>query len=148
MLFPVLPTATKEQLTLNVLCIAASTPSLFGAPAPSTGALSIFSGPAFGGQSQPAFGSTLFGGANQPQQQPGLFGIQPQQQPQQQQQGPQLQSSSAALTTKDGKPLSHATKWEDISPQGQAYLLELECALAFHVVRVVPTKCCAIQLLG
>ena len=136
-----------------MFCTAASTPSLFGTPAASTGAISIFSAPAFGGQSQPAFGSTLFGGASQPQQQPGLFGLQPQQQPQpqqqQQQQGPQLQSSSAALTTKDGKPLSHATKWEAISPQGQAYLLELECALACHVVRlVVPPDCCATQLLG
>jgi hypothetical protein len=33
--------------------------------------------------------------------------------------------------TKDGKPLSHSTKWEDISPQGQAYLLELECEPAY-----------------
>ena len=120
-----------------MLCIAASTPSLFGTPAASTGAISIFSAPAFGGQSQPAFGSTQFGGASQPQQQAGLFGIQPQQQQQQQQQqGGQLQSSSAALTTKDGKPLSHATRWEDISPQGQAYLLELECALACHTLSV------------
>ena len=31
--------------------------------------------------------------------------------------------------TKDGKPLTHSTKWDDISPQGQHYLLELECAL-------------------
>lgn len=30
--------------------------------------------------------------------------------------------------TKDGKPLTHSTKWDDISPQGQHYLLELECA--------------------
>jgi hypothetical protein len=34
---------------------------------------------------------------------------------------------SGALSTKEGRPLTHATKWDDISPQGQAYLLELEC---------------------
>lgn len=100
---------------------AASTPSLFsGAPA-SAGALSLFSAPAAGAaQSQPAFGS-LFGGAPAQQQQLG-FG----QQQAAGAQGQQLPGSAAALLTKDGKPLSHATKWEDISPQGQAYLLELE----------------------
>jgi hypothetical protein len=33
-----------------------------------------------------------------------------------------------ALATKEGKPLAHSTKWDDMSPQAQQYLLELECA--------------------
>ena len=43
--------------------------------------------------------------------------------------------------TKDGKPLTHSTKWDDISPQGQHYLLELECALiggTLHSHRYLP----------
>ena len=42
---------------------------------------------------------------------------------------------SQALVTKDGKPLTHSTKWDDISPQGQHYLLELECGPACCVGR-------------
>ena len=92
-----------------------TTPSLFGGTQTAQpGALSTFSGSAFGAaQPQGAFGSTLSGAA---------FGAQPQQQPQQQQ-------VSGALSTKEGRPLTHATKWDDISPQGQAYLLELECVM-------------------
>ncbi|KAK9824224.1 hypothetical protein WJX72_008640 [[Myrmecia] bisecta] len=52
-----------------------------------------------------------------PDQQQGL-----QQQQQQQQQQPQY----AALATTDNKPLSHYTKWDEISPAGQNYLLQLE----------------------
>jgi hypothetical protein len=39
-----------------------------------------------------------------------------------------------ALATKEGKPLAHSTKWDDMSPQAQQYLLALECAprLAAH----------------
>ena len=86
-------------------------PSLFGGN--QAAQLTTFSGPAFGAtQPQGAFGSTFSGAA---------FGGQPQQQQQQQQQ------VSGALSTKEGRPLTHATKWDDISPQGQAYLLELEC---------------------
>ena len=129
----------REFAESGLLCGAAATPSPFETPAASTGALSIFSTPAFGAaQSQPAFVSTLFGGtqqAQQQQQQPGLFGLQPQQQQPQQ----QLQQSSTALVTKDGKPLSHSTKWEDISPQGQAYLLELECEPA-HARPALPVR--------
>jgi hypothetical protein len=92
-----------------------ATPSLFGGnQASQPGALSTFSAPAFGAsQPQGAFGSSFSGGA---------FGGQPTQQLQQQQ-----QQVSGALSTNEGRPLTHATKWEDISPQGQAYLLELEC---------------------
>lgn len=93
---------------------SAAAPSLFGTPASQPGALTTFSAPAFGGQqqqSQGAFGST-FGGSS--------FGGGQQQQHQQQQQ------VSSALCGKEGKPLTHVTKWEDISPHGQQYLLDLE----------------------
>ena len=45
---------------------------------------------------------------------------------------------SQALVTRDGKPLTQSTKWEDLSPHGQQYLLELECG---------PT-CCVARPLG
>lgn len=94
---------------------------LFGAPVASTGTVSLFGGAA----TQPAFGSafgTPFGTPQQPQQ-PAGFG---QQQPAVGYQAGQFSAAAASLVTTDGKPLSHATKWEEISAQGQAYLLELE----------------------
>jgi hypothetical protein len=113
-----LPFHTKATVC-NAGAFGASTgttnaPSLFGGnQAAQPGPLTSFSGPAFGtAQPQGTFGSTFSGAA---------FGAQPQQQQQQQQQ------VSGALSTKEGRPLTHATKWDDISPQGQAYLLELEC---------------------
>jgi hypothetical protein len=30
------------------------------------------------------------------------------------------------LLTKDNRPVAHSSKWEDLSPQAQQYLLELE----------------------
>ncbi len=70
-------------------------------------------------------GGGLFG-ASQPASSPGLglalapFG---QQQQQQQQCIPQYQS----LVTKDNKPIVRSTAWDEIQPQGQNYLLAIEC---------------------
>jgi hypothetical protein len=52
-----------------------------------------------------------------------LFGA-PQQAQQQQQQ--QQQQAAGQLVTKDNRPLTHSTKWDDLSPQAQQYLMELE----------------------
>jgi len=30
------------------------------------------------------------------------------------------------LVTKENRPVTHSTKWDDLSPQAQQYLLELE----------------------
>lgn len=37
-----------------------------------------------------------------------------------------LSQNASVLTTKEGKPLTHMTEWDDISESGQAALLELE----------------------
>ncbi|GAB4820454.1 hypothetical protein N2152v2_007500 [Parachlorella kessleri] len=123
---------------------AASAPSLFGAaPAPAAGAASTPS--LFGAASTPS----LFGASSTPSffgaqpasaaaasapsfgfgtgalvlasSTPSLFGGSQQQQAAQQQ-----QQQLAALVTKDSRPLTHTTKWDDLSPQEQQYLLELE----------------------
>jgi hypothetical protein len=99
---------------------AASSPSLFGATAASSASLfgaatpaptSLFGGAAsagalttFGFQSTTAAAPSLFGGAAQQQQ----------------------QQQVTALTTGDGRPITHTSKWDDLSPQTQQYLGELE----------------------
>ena len=127
---------------------AGATGGLFGAQTPATQQSSAFSFStgasfgAFGAQSTPAFGvqssPSLFGAQNAPslfgaQSSASIFGAQSApafgtppalgfgNQPQ------QLQQQS--LVTKDGKPLTHATAWDDIHTEGQKYLLELECVL-------------------
>ncbi|KAL4432787.1 hypothetical protein ABPG77_008113 [Micractinium sp. CCAP 211/92] len=86
---------------------AASSASLFGAPA-STPSL-------FGAASS----ASLFGAATPA---PSLFGSQPA--------GalgaPAQQQAVTALATKDGRPITHTSKWDDLSPQTQQYLTELE----------------------
>ena len=39
------------------------------------------------------------------------------------------------LVTKDNKPIARSTAWDGIQPQGQSYLLEIECAPAPHLWR-------------
>lgn len=115
-----------------------SAPSLFGGA--STGAVSLFGAattqaPAFSGpQSTPAFsfstGAGLFGapgsspafGVSPATATPSLFGGQTQA-------GASVSNISSAnqqLVTKDNRPITHSTKWEELSPQAQQYLLELE----------------------
>jgi hypothetical protein len=61
-------------------------------------------------------------GASQPASSPGVgLALAPFQQ-QQQQQAPQWHN----LVTKDNKPIARSTVWDEIQPQGQAYLLEIE----------------------
>ncbi|PSC72685.1 Hydroxyproline-rich glyco family [Micractinium conductrix] len=88
---------------------AASTPSLFGAASSgglfgtaSAGALTTTAAPSFGfGQTGAA--PSLFGGAQ-----------------------PAAGQAVTALATKDGRPITHTSKWDDLSPQTQQYLSELE----------------------
>ncbi|PRW18350.1 nuclear pore complex NUP58 [Chlorella sorokiniana] len=110
---------------------AASTPSLFGAqPAPSASLFGAASTPSlFGAAStpslfgaQPASAPSLFGAASAgalttfgAAPAPSLFGGQPAA-------GQQV----TALATKDGRPITHGSKWDDLSPQTQQYLTELE----------------------
>ena len=42
---------------------------------------------------------------------------------------PGVPRSDVVLTTKTGGPVTHATKWEDLSPEAQAKLLSLECVV-------------------
>jgi hypothetical protein len=79
---------------------SASTPLFGAAPAAAT-PFPLFGG---GGATPGAFGapSPLFGAPQQQQQQP------------------------TALTTKENQTISHGTTWDDLSPQAQQYLLELE----------------------
>ncbi len=65
----------------------------------------------------------------------GLFGQQPPAQsnalaliPSQQAQQAQASAQYQVLITKENKPIVHSTAWDDIHPEGQKYLLELECA--------------------
>eukprot|EP00887_Chlorella_sp_A99_P001526 scaffold8.g1526.t1 len=112
---------------------SSSAPSLFGASMPALGApvsSSAFnfasSTPSlFGGASAPSlFGGatpSLFGAAAAPSPfgapTPGaLFG----------QQQVAAAASAGALLTKEGRPITHGTKWDDLAPQAQGLLLEVE----------------------
>lgn len=66
-------------------------------------------------------GGELFGQPAPAQSNP--FALTPVPQAQQQQPSAQYQ----VLVTKDNKPILHSTAWDDIHPEGQKYLLELEC---------------------
>lgn len=65
-------------------------------------------------------GGGLFG--QQQPAQPNAFALTLAAQAQQQQAQPQYQT----LITKDNKPILHSTAWDDIHPEGQKYLFELE----------------------
>ena len=113
-----------------------ATPLFGGAPAAASG--SLFGAVQPQQQQQPAGGAqqlSLFGATHGPGGQPGgtsLFS------------GAGLQSAGlgagfgqaggprpdVVLTTKTGGPVTHATKWEDLSPDAQAKLLSLECVCA------------------
>lgn len=97
---------------------AASTPSLFGAASSASLFGAASSGSLFGAASTPSlFGAasagalTTFGAAPAPT----LFGGQP-----------VAAQQLTALATKDGRPITHGSKWDDLSPQTQQYLTELE----------------------
>jgi hypothetical protein len=51
-------------------------------------------------------------------------------QQQQQKQQPQQQLAATALVTKDGRPATHGTQWEELAPGGQDFLLGLERTVA------------------
>ena len=102
---------------------AAATPSMFGTsqqqPSAGGGGFSFtpsstqsFMGQGAGGS---AFGGGAFGSS--------IMAGQGQQQQQQQQQ----------LVTKDNRPIAHSSAWDDLSPQAQQYLLELEYVLCLFV---------------
>ena len=79
-------------------------------------------------------GSTQGGGgsswASQPASSPGLgLALAPFGQQQQQQQQQQQASQYHTLVTKDNKPVVRSTAWDEMQPQGQNYLLEIECVL-------------------
>ena len=123
-------------------------PSLFGAPPPAASAappLSFGGGGGLFGQTSapPPAGGGLFGFSNPPATSaaPSLFGslygaaapVAQQQTVQQQQQqqaaaaaAATAAAAAAALKTSDGRPLPHGTKWEELSPAAQQYLLDLE----------------------
>lgn len=86
---------------------AASSASLFGAPASTPSLFGAASSASLFGAATPA--TSLFGG-----QPAGALGA------------PVQQQSVTALTTKDGRPITHTSKWDDLSPQTQQYLSELE----------------------
>ena len=95
-----------------------SSGGLFGAPPPpaSAAAPGGFLG------MPPASASALF---SAPPPAPGLFGQQ------QQQQQPQAQPpASSVLVTKDGRPATHGTQWDELAPCGQDFLLGLERTVA------------------
>ena len=98
---------------------AASTPSMFGG---ATTAATPASTPGF--SFTPASTQSFLGNSNnalapsQPQQQFGMgssFGASAQQRPQHPQ-----------LLTKDNRPIAHSSNWDELNPQSQQYLLELE----------------------
>lgn len=130
---------------------ASSTPAFGAASKPlfspvSTPAFGASSSSLFGGSTTPAFGpsgpqgfslggassgSSLFGQQGGATGNTGLFGPQSTQsflerstfaQQQQQPQG----GTFPQLMTKDNRPIAHSTKWEDLSPQAQEHLLQLE----------------------
>lgn len=82
---------------------AASTPSMFGNAGKSPGGFSF--SPASTQGFQNAGGVAGFGSA----------------------QNQQTAGGSMQLLTKDNRPIAHSSKWDDLSPQAQQYLLELEC---------------------
>ncbi|CAL8467152.1 g6688 [Coccomyxa elongata] len=95
----------------------------FGAPASSSAFSFANTGGSLFGASTPAFGTG--GGGLFGQQQPAQFNalaLIPSQQAQQAQASAQYQ----VLITKENKPIVHSTAWDDIHPEGQKYLLELE----------------------
>ena len=123
---------------------ATTTPSLFGAASAGAGAggglfgASTGGGGLFGastggvaaGTTTPGlggggFGSSLFGGgaANQPAggggNQLALVGQQP-------------SAAGPVLSTIDGQPVKHYTQWNELSPQSQQYLLQLEKIIVEH----------------
>ena len=106
---------------------AAATPSLFGTNAPQQqpsagGGAFAFTPSSTQSFMNPGTGGGAFGG--------GAFGsIMGQGQQQQQQQ----------LLTKDNRPIAHSSAWDDLSPQAQQYLLELEYVV---FVIVVVLYCC------
>lgn len=77
---------------------AASTPSMFGNAGKSPGGFS------FSPSSTQSFQNAGFGSA----------------------QTQQTAGGNVQLLTKDNRPVAHSSKWEDLSPQAQQYLLELE----------------------
>eukprot|EP01026_Neomeris_dumetosa_P063946 TRINITY_DN6072_c0_g1_i6.p1 TRINITY_DN6072_c0_g1~~TRINITY_DN6072_c0_g1_i6.p1 ORF type:complete len:471 (-),score=66.93 TRINITY_DN6072_c0_g1_i6:238-1590(-) len=116
---------------------SSSSPSLFGSQPTLFGS----SQTAFGQSSQPSFfqgfgvsqpqqstpslfgqssQTSLFGQPSQPQQ----FGFQPQ--PQFNQNFSVQLSTGNTLSQKDGQPIQYQTKWDEISENGQKFLLELE----------------------
>ena len=98
-----------------------SSPSLFGTSAPGFGG-------GFGATpaSQPQSGNALALAA-QPGQQ-----LQSQQHQQLQQlQQHSLYAAAAQYVTKQNQPLTHRTQWDDIGPNGQSNLLEIECVFSF-----------------
>jgi hypothetical protein len=120
--------AQQPGTTLFGVQATPSGTSLFGgAPA-----LPVASQPAFGAQSQsafsfgkppaPAFGATpspLFGAFGAAPTSLGISSFQPQQQQQQQDQ-------YGGLTTIDGKPITHSTKWEEMSPACQNAFMQMQ----------------------
>lgn len=102
---------------------AASSPSLFGQQTGGFGSSGAGAVMPFTGAST---GSSLFGPSSTQSffgKSPGGFGSTP----------PQPQGAnygmSQQLMTKDNRPIAHSTKWEDLSPQAQQYLLQLECVV-------------------
>ena len=62
-----------------------------------------------------------------PFQQPSPFNFQQPQQQQQQQQQQQFQQNQLFLFTNDKAPASYGTKWADLHPDSQKFLLQIEC---------------------
>ncbi|KAK9916411.1 hypothetical protein WJX75_002273 [Coccomyxa subellipsoidea] len=101
-----------------------STPA-FGSAAPTSSSAFSFAntGGSLFGSSTPAFGAGGGGMFGQPAPAPSNpFALPPVPQAQQQQPSAQYQ----VLVTKENKPILHSTAWDDIHPEGQKYLLELE----------------------
>jgi hypothetical protein len=100
---------------------AASSPSLFGQQTGGFG--SSGAGGLMPSTAGPSTGSSLFGPSSTQSffgKSPGGFGSTPQQP-----QGANF-GMSQQLMTKDNRPIGHSTKWDDLSPQAQQYLLQLE----------------------
>lgn len=94
---------------------------------------------------QPQQQTSLFGQPQQQQQQspfqPSPFFNQQQQQPQQNQlqqqnqfqQQQQQQQNQLFLFTNDKTPASYGTKWADLHPDSQKFLLQIEYVLSFFI---------------
>ena len=90
---------------------AASTPSIFGgAPSPPSGGGFTFTPSSTHSFLNPSSGPSGIGGTFQNQ-------VHVQQQ----------------LLTKENRPISLSTNWDDLSPQAQQYLLDLECVYFHHI---------------